>query len=155
VSKDRVIVTTRLAAPAEDVWRAVTSIEGIRHELAPLVRMTFPAELAALGEDTVPIGRRLCRSWLLAGGVVPVDYDDVTLVELEPGRRFLEESAMGSLAWWRHERIVEPLDAATSRVTDRLGWRARVAPADWLARKVVPWLFAHRHARLTQRFGAA
>jgi hypothetical protein len=37
-----------------------------------------------------------------------VDRSDLTFLELEPGRRFLEQSPMLSMKLWRHERIVEP-----------------------------------------------
>ena len=35
-------ITTRLAAPAEQVWAAAVSEEGINHELGPWLRMTMP-----------------------------------------------------------------------------------------------------------------
>jgi hypothetical protein len=146
-------LSSLLAAPADRVWRHVASVEGIRFELAPWLSMTFPPEIAELTEQSVPIGARLCRSWIKLLGLFPMEYDDVTLVELEPGRRFLERSSMATLSRWEHERIVEPLDEASCRLTDRLRWTPRLAPAGRVAARLVPLLFAHRHRRLAQRFG--
>ena len=72
----------------------------------------------------------LGRSWILLGGLLPVDYDDLKLAELEPGRRFLERSRTLTFSVWQHERIVEPEGEGRCRVTDRLGFelQARQSP---------------------------
>lgn len=145
-------ITTVLRAPPEAVWARASSVEGIRDELRPLADMTFPASIEALNEATVPLGERLCRSWILLFGVLPVEYDDVTLVELEPGRRFLERSQMLTLREWRHERIVEPHPDG-STMTDRLSWDARLPLPDALVRSIVATLFRHRHRRLAAYWG--
>ena len=82
--------------------------EGINDELAPILRMTMPPGLRGKTVDTVEVGAELGRSWILLGGLVPVDYDDLKLVELEPGRRFLERSRTLTFAVWQHERTIEP-----------------------------------------------
>jgi len=38
----------------------------------------------------IPLGRAVFRSWVLLLGLVPVEFDDFTLLELEPGRGFDE-----------------------------------------------------------------
>jgi len=96
----RFAIRSTLSAAPDDVWRHVSSPEGVAYELRPIVKMTFPSHIVRLTPETVPMGERLCRSWILLGGVVPVDYDDVTLVELEPGRRFLERSRMATQRVW-------------------------------------------------------
>ena len=113
-----------LAADAEEVWARATTLAGVNEELRPLLRMTAPealrdASIADL-EPGVPAG----RSWLLLGRVLPVDYDDLTLVEIEPPRRFLERSRMLTMELWEHERVVEPLGPGRCAVTDRLVVRA-------------------------------
>jgi hypothetical protein len=55
-----------------------------------------------------------------------VDFDDLTIVEYEHGRRFLEQSTMMTQKRWRHERIVERRDSGC-RVIDRLHWHGRTA----------------------------
>jgi ligand-binding SRPBCC domain-containing protein len=78
------------------------------------------------------------------------DYDDLTIVELEPGRRFLERSPMLSMRLWQHERIVEP-DGDGCTVTDRLTFEPRVPVP---AAPLIQVLFRHRHRRLRRRFGS-
>ena len=74
--------------------------EGINDELAPILRMTMPSGLRGKSVDTVEVGAELGRSWILLGRLVPIDYDDLKLVELEPGRRFLERSRTLTFAVW-------------------------------------------------------
>jgi hypothetical protein len=157
---ERVEMSTALGVPAAEMWSRATELEGVNYELGPLLRMTAPRALrgATIGdlEPGVPAG----RSWLLLGGVLPVDYDDLCLVEIEPPRRFLERSRMASMAVWEHERTIEPLGAHACRVTDRLGFTLRRVPgaipgAAAVARRIVAALFGHRHRRLVAAHGSA
>jgi hypothetical protein len=115
--------------------------------------MTMPRGLRGKTIDDVDVGVPLGRSWILLGRVLPVDYDDLCLAELEPGRRFLERSRTLSFSIWQHERIVEPVGEAACRVTDRLGFELKRGVA-WLpgarslAAAIVGFLFRHRHRRL-------
>ena len=94
-----------------------------------------------------PSAEPLGRSWVLALRVLPVDYDDLCLVELEPGQRFLERSSMLSMSMWQHERTVTPAPEGCE-VTDRLAFQLRASvgrdsrapPA--LASAIVARLFA-------------
>jgi ligand-binding SRPBCC domain-containing protein len=148
--------SSRLPAPAADVWARAVTEGGINDELRPLLRMTFPRELRGKTIDEVEVGVPLGRSWILLGGLVPVDFDDLCLAELDAGRRFLERSRTSSFAVWQHERIVEPEGDGRCRVTDRLAFELRSAVA-WipgmarLARAIVGALFRHRHRRLARR----
>jgi hypothetical protein len=140
---------------AADIWRRATSPEGINDELSPILRMTVPRGLRGRTIDDVEVGVPLGRSWILLGRLVPVDYDDLCLAELEPGRRFLERSRTASFDLWQHERVVEPLGEASCQVTDRLGfelkpWAARVPGSARLAAAIVRFLFRHRHRRLAR-----
>ena len=144
--------TTELPAPAATVWARVTTPEGVNHELAPWMRMTVPRAARGRTLDDVPLGERLGRSWILALRVLPFDYDDLTLVERGPGRRFLERSPMGSMRFWQHERRVEPRGEAACVVTDRLTFAPRIPGSGRLVRAIVERLFAHRHRRLRSYF---
>lgn len=148
-------VSSRLAAPANVVWQHATTFTGINDELGPYLRMTTPAHLSGLTAADVRLGERVCRSWLLLLGVLPVEFDDVVLVELEPGHRFLERSRMASLRLWQHERVVAPDGNHSSVVTDRLRFEPRAGLALPLVRRIVAALFEHRHRRLRRRFGVA
>ncbi|GAB2868518.1 hypothetical protein GCM10027026_18360 [Myroides odoratimimus subsp. xuanwuensis] len=152
--RDRIELVSHLARPAAEVWAAATDFSGITAELRPWLRMTAPADQRRLPEQVQP-GRRLFRSWLLLGGVVPIDYDDLALTELEPGRRFLEQSRMLSASLWQHERIVEPTGATTCRLVDRVAFIPRTPLHGLVLRWFVPRLFAHRHRQLRRLHGPA
>jgi hypothetical protein len=140
------------------MWERATSPDGINDELRPWLRMTVPSGREGMTIADAPLGERIGRSWIRLFGVVPVEYDDLCLVELEPGRRFLERSSMATLSVWQHERIVEPIDERTSRVTDRLGFELRrplalIPGSARLVAAIVAALFGHRHRRLTRLAG--
>lgn len=142
-----------VAATPEAVWRRVVSPEGIADELRPWMTMTIPG--GALDIDAVRPGEPVGRAWLRLFGVVPFDYDDLVVTELEPGRRFLEESTMASMRRWVHERTVEAAPSRGTTVTDRVVFAPRV-PLVWAGpalRPVLAALFAHRHRRLRRHFG--
>jgi ligand-binding SRPBCC domain-containing protein len=140
---------------ASEVWQRAATEQGINGELAPILRMTMPRGLRGKTIDTVEVGVPLGRSWILLGGVLPVDYDDLCLVELEPGRRFLERSRTLSFSVWQHERTIEAEGEERCRVTDRLGFELKRQIA-WLpgvarlATATVGFLFRHRHRRLAR-----
>ena len=114
--------------------------------------MTFPRGVADLTPTQVALGTRSFRSWLLLFGVLPVDFDDVTFVEVDRGRRFLERSTMASQRVWLHERIVEPHDG-NCRITDRLEWEGRFPGAELVFAVLIPRLFKWRHRQLERLFG--
>jgi hypothetical protein len=157
----RVSISTALAIPATEMWRHATGgLEGVNHELGPLLRMTVPSGLRGATiadlEPGVPAG----RSWVLLGGVIPVDYDDLCLAEIEPPHRFLERSRMGSMSFWEHERTIEEAGTSACVVTDSLrftlrGPLAAIPGVAGLSRRIVTALFGHRHRRLVARHGAA
>lgn len=144
-------VASRLAAPVDVVWERVASLEGVNHELGPVFRMTAPAGLA-LTPEAVPLGERWFRSWILLGGVLPVDYDDLTIVRLEPGRGFLERSSMLSQSVWEHERTLEPVPGGTLLI-DRLAHEPRVPVAGGAQTALFRTVFRWRHRRLRRWFG--
>lgn len=135
---------SELQAPAAEVWARATSFAGINAELMPLLRMTCPRGQRDISPESVVLGERLVRSWVLLFGAIPVDRSDVTMVELEADY-FLERSPMLSMRSWQHARRVEGA-AGGCVLRDRLEFVPR------LPGPLVPWfvqrLFRHRHARL-------
>jgi len=119
-------VASRLTAQPERVWQAVTTADGINGELRPFLRMTVPRGLDRLDLGSVRPGQRLGRSWILLLGVLPFDYDDITLVRIEEGRGFLERSRMLTQRTWEHERTLEPAGQGECLVRDRLRWEPRL-----------------------------
>lgn len=146
--------SSTLPAPADVVWRHATRFTGINGELYPWLRMTSPPGGTALDPRSIVPGRALFRSWLLLGGLVPVEYDDLVMAEFEPGRRFLERSSMLTSRVWQHERTVEPADGGC-RLTDRVSFAPRWERLRPFMTPVVGFLFRHRHRRLVRRYGAA
>ena len=146
-----IVVSSRLAADAAAVWDRVTTPAGINDEMRPYMRMTLPRGIEQLDLESVELGRPIGRSWILLFGLIPFDYDDLTLVELERGRRFLERSRMLSQRSWEHERTLEP-DGGGCLITDRVRWEPRLGLPGAPLRPLIAWLFRHRHRRLRRRF---
>jgi ligand-binding SRPBCC domain-containing protein len=145
-----IVTSSRLNAEAATVWERIASFKGINDEFAGLLRMTAPKHVREAGLAGVTIGERLCRSWILLLGVIPVDYDDITVVELDPPHGFLERSPMLSNRLWEHRRTVEP-DGDGCVLTDTIRWEPRAMPLTPAA--VYRGVFALRHRRLRRRFG--
>jgi ligand-binding SRPBCC domain-containing protein len=147
------VVSSRLAAEAGVVWRHAVSPSGVNRELRPLLRMTFPPDVGDLTAEWQP-GRRLFRSWLLAGGILPIEYDDLAFEEIEVGRRFLERSALFTQRVWEHERTIEPVPGGC-RVTDRIRFVPRLRWLAGLHGPVFRAVFRWRHRKLRALFGEA
>lgn len=144
-----------MAADVWSVWQCVTHPDGINDELRPWRTMSMPRGAAGMTMETAPVGRPLGRAWLRLFGVVPFDFDHLTLVVVEPGVRFHERSTMLSLRRWEHVRTLSVTVGGT-RVHDRITLQPRLpAPGtSWLLARVVDALLRHRHRRLRARFGA-
>ena len=140
-------VSSAVAAPPGEVWARVATIEGVNAELAPFVRMTSP------GEGEIRVGS-LGRSWILLGGVLPVDYDDLVLEAVEPGRGFRERSRLGSCSAWHHDRILQPLAGGGTRVVDEVAFAPRLRAAGGLQALVFEATFRWRHRRLRSIWGS-
>lgn len=144
--------TSIVAADQAEIWPWVTSPEGINDELMPVMRMTVPPTLRGKTMEEMPLKEPIGRSWFLLFGLLPIDFDDITLAEREAGRRFLERSTMMSMERWEHERTLTACEGGTE-VTDRVAFKMR-PPLGWIpgAHRFMCWalgsLFAHRHRRL-------
>lgn len=143
-------IASTLPAPIGHVWERVTTLEGVNDELRPLMRMTAPrgATLAA-----APVGTPWFRSWLLVLRVLPVDFDHLCLVRVDPPHGFHERSTMLSASVWEHRRTLTEEQGRTT-VVDELDYTPRF-PFGPVLDRAVPVLFRHRHRRLRRRFGAA
>ena len=141
---------SRLSAPPAEVWQWITSFRGIATEMRPLLRMSTPRGTQRLTDFAVVPGQPLFRSWILLFGVLPVDWSELTLLEIDPGRGFVEASPMGSMRSWRHERRIEPA-ADGCAIIDRLSFEPRFAVrlVTWFVRR----FFSYRHAVLRKHLG--
>lgn len=153
MARAEITVTSRLGAQPERVWKRVVTPTGINDEMRPWLRMTLPRGFETLEPENVELGRRIGRSWILLFGLIPFDYDDLTLVRLEEGRGFLERSRMLSQRVWEHERTLAPAGEGECLLTDRVAWQPRLGLPAAPLRPGIHWFFRHRHRRLRQRFG--
>jgi ligand-binding SRPBCC domain-containing protein len=141
---------SRLAASTDEVWKWITSWKNISMEMRPYFRMTAPKGVTSIEDVNIVPGQPLFRSRVYLFGIIPIDYSDVTLVELDTGRGFVEQSPMGSMRLWRHERRISN-GAHGCTLTDVLTFQPR------RARRIVAWfigrVFMHRHAVLKRYLG--
>ena len=153
---DRVVRTSRLPGvdPAQ-LWTGVTAMSGVNAELMPIMRMKLPKEFR---DDpslrSMPTGVTLGRCWVLLGGVLPIDFDDIRVMEVQEGSRFLESSKTLSTTVWQHERTMGQTDDGGAWITDRLSYRLRphMRPLRRPFHTMMGALFTHRHRRLARRY---
>lgn len=151
-SSAEIVVASQVDAPPDQVWARIITPEGIRDEMRPYLRMTLPPGVERLDPDSIELGVPIGRSWILLFGLLPFDYDEITVERLEPGRGFLERSKMLSQRVWEHERTIEPTERGCT-VTDRVSWQPRLGLPGAPLRPVIGWFFRHRHKRLRRHFG--
>lgn len=147
--------TSRVEAPRAEVWARVVTPEGINDEMRPWMTMQTPRGAEDLTIDTVVLGQPVGRAWIRLLGVLPVDYDHLSIAELDPGHRFLEQSTMLSMRRWQHERILTDDGPGATLVHDRITLEPRL-PVPGLAALLAQLLgafFTHRHRRLQRHFG--
>jgi ligand-binding SRPBCC domain-containing protein len=148
-------VVNRVDVPASAgaVWERIIHPDGINDEMRPWMTMRMPREASGLTVETIPLGQSIGRAWLRLFGLIPFEYDYLTIVEIEPGKRFLERSTMLSMRRWEHERTLIPVAGGT-QVHDRVTLQPRF-PVPGLAAllaRVVDAFFKHRHRRLHRYF---
>lgn len=148
-----IAVSSHLAATPAKVWARVITPDGIRDEMHPYLRMTLPPGVERLDPESIELGKKIGRSWILLFGLLPFDYDDITVMRLEPERGFLERSRMLSQRVWEHERTIEPSADGGCTIADRVSWQPRFGLPGRPLRPVIAWFFRHRHKRLQRHFG--
>lgn len=144
--------TSVVPAPLAAVWERVTDFAGINDELMPYLRMRPPRRYADRTIDDVPVGEPLGKAWLFYGGVLPLDYDDLMLTELEPNSHFQEVSTMLAMRRWEHRRELRAVDAHRTEVTDTIGFEPRTRIGGALVEPLLRRVFAHRHRKLAAYF---
>lgn len=146
-----VTTSSVIEAPPEQVWARVTTFVGVNHELLPWMRMVPPRRYRGANIGTLPVGTRLGRVVVWYLGFLPLDYDDMSFAEIDPGRGFHEVSTMATMRRWEHRRSLEPVDEGhRTFVTDRIDFEPRFG--GWVMERTIRALFAHRHRRLQTWF---
>jgi ligand-binding SRPBCC domain-containing protein len=116
--------------------------------------MTSPRSFRGRSLFEAPVGEPLFRSWVLLGGVVPIDFDHLWFESIDPESGFVETSTMLSMSTWRHERRVTARDDGGSRLVDRITFTPRLRGTGPLLARVAGAVFRHRHVKLRAIFGA-
>lgn len=144
-------ISSDLAIAAEDLWRHSVTPVDINAEFKPLLQMRFPQGMDDVTEGWAP-GDIGFRSWILLGGLLPVDYDDLRFIELEPGHHFVERSTMLSQAYWEHRREIHPLEGG-ARITDSIEFAPRATVLTPVYEKIFSMIFRYRHRSLRRMYG--
>lgn len=136
---------SKLTKSREEIWTWITSTKGISAEMWPLLRMTFPKHNHNLVDIEVIPGARLFRSYLFLFTVLPIDFLDLTLLELRDKQGFVEQSTMGLIKSWRHERFIESRSSENEDlfIVDRLSFEPRFGGV--IVKWIIKILFKHRH----------
>jgi len=152
MAKVTLTLTTHVPVSTGEAWAWSTSLDGVRTEMRPLLKVVFPKSMTHIGPDTA-LNTVLGRCQFLLFGVFPIDMSKLRFTEMEPGHRFVEESDLMSMRSWRHERVITPsTDGRGARVTDHLAFTPRLATP--VVRYLVKLFFEHRHKKLGQALGA-
>lgn len=149
MSTVRVKFESRVPATPAELWDWSTSVRGVHAEMGPILKLDFPKGMTHIPRDGSGLGKSLGNCKFLLFGVLPVDLSKLTFVEVEPGRRFVEQSPLLSMKSWRHERVIAPAADGT-HVVDTLEFTPRFGT------RMVTWFiskfFQHRHKKLMEQY---
>jgi ligand-binding SRPBCC domain-containing protein len=149
MSSVRITFESKLPVAPDELWDWSTSVHGVEAELGPLLKLDFPKGMTHIPRDGSNLGKVLGNCKFLLFGIVPIDLSRLTFVEVEPGRRFVEQSPLLSMKRWRHERIIAPGSDGT-RLIDVLEFTPRFATG--ITKWFISQLWKHRHAVLVRQF---
>ncbi len=156
------ILLSQLRAPPEALWAHSTTLSGLRHELAPLLRLSPPSTttveswstaLSSAGNGITRLGPVRLRFAYVA----PITLQDLRISSVEPGKRFTEYARSRLLSTWEHERSIQAREVdgkPECTLVDRVVWETRAWVPELLVRGVIHLIFRHRHRRLLAQFGA-
>ena len=149
MSTVRVKFESKVPRTPDELWNWSTSVRGVDAEMGPVLKLDFPKGMTHIPRDGSGLGKPLGNCKFLLFGIVPVDLSRLTFVEVEPGRRFVEQSPLLSMKSWRHERVIEPAVGGT-KVIDTLEFTPRFATG--LVKWFISKFFQHRHTVLEREF---
>lgn len=142
---------THVLANREEVWSWITSVEGISKEMSPFLKMTTPKEIKDISSVEISSDKPLFVSVLLLFKILPFDYSKLTILEIDEGSGFIEQSPMKSMKLWRHERRILSREKGCE-ILDSLEFKPRIFGS--LSHLFVKQLFNHRHRMLVKNLGA-
>ena len=149
-----------LPAPLSRVWDFHEDVSRALPALSP------PGSRVEIVSADVPVRAR-SRIIISARGPLGVRLRWVAkITEHRPPHRadglraeFVDEQESGPFAAWRHEHLFEEVAPNTTRLTDRVTYRAPLGPLGVLAdhlfvRRQIVQMFRHRHEVLSHTFAA-
>ena len=136
------------------VWQHVSTMAGVNAELWPLMRMTVPEQHKGFDISHAPTKIVCFHSWLLLGGVIPIDRHSLTLDQVYEAKGFDERSYSFLQKEWVHQRRVEPLGDERCIVEDLVNPTPRIGAIAPLVVIIARSLFEHRHHRLRERYNS-
>jgi len=118
--------------------------------MRPYLRMTALDDAASIKYRHITPGQPLMRNKVFLFGFLPMGHSDLTFTEFKEGEGFVEQSPMGLMTFWRHERRILPT-ANGCVIADNLTFQPRWASP--IAAFFIRTLFRHRHKVLRRRLG--
>ncbi|MGH1484600.1 MAG: hypothetical protein ACRBCI_00185 [Cellvibrionaceae bacterium] len=146
----KLVFESEVKANPETVWNWIASGAGIEKEISPIIRMSSLAAIEPSKIGQVVLGEPLVRSWIWLFGFIPIGYSDLTLIEINQGKGFLEKSPMSNMCNWEHERRMEVVESG-SIIKDILIFEPRFLPK--ISCMFINFLFNHRHKKLVKYLG--
>ncbi|MBS1613192.1 MAG: hypothetical protein JST49_10255 [Bacteroidetes bacterium] len=144
-------IQSKVNADKQALWQHVTQMQNVNYELLPIVRMTYPADRAALNGADVPLHTPLFTSVLLLFSIIPIDLHHLAFDKIDDGNAFYENSTTLTHKYWKHTRTLTATDGGTW-VKDEVTFQPRLPLLGHLFLPVYKQVFAHRHRRLTKLF---
>lgn len=148
-----------LPAPLSRVWDFHEDVSRALPALSPpesrveIVSADVPVRVGSriIISARSPLGVRLRWVAKITGHRPPHHHADGLRAE------FVDEQESGPFAAWRHEHMFEEVAPHTTRLIDRVTYRAPLGPLGILAdhlfvRRQIVQMFRHRHEVLTQTF---
>lgn len=143
---------SKLKATPSQLWQWITSVNGFSTELSPYIKMQFPERIQTLEQVEIKMGEPLAKARILFMGFLPLGTANIHIVKLETNKGFVEESPMGALKYWKHERKIEtvPGETDSSVLVDILTFDPPYARM--MTEIGIRLLFKHRHQKLRKIF---
>lgn len=123
----------------------MTSFAGINREMKPYLSMSAPLGIKNIDDVEIELDKTLFRSAIKLFGIIPIDYSDLKFIKFETGVGFVEQSNMGSMRLWKHDRRIAKSSAGCTLV-DTLTFEPKIFGA--VLNMAVRAFFSHRHTKL-------
>lgn len=146
------VLRSHLPIDPATFWQTAGTLDGVNAELGPWVQMSCPPAFRTTPMAQWPTGQGLFASWILLGGLLPVDRHHFKLKAVAPGEGFEETSSTWTYRLWHHQRRTTATPDGCV-VEDRLQVHSHLPGLAWLLWPVVRAVFRHRHRQLRQRWG--